>query len=352
MVRRTKWSELAPSEEERALRLHRDSIVIDACNTAEFDDDYVNRLVLSGVTCCVKTLSHQHGPREALIDVAEWVERIESYPDLLLPVNNVDSIQLAKDSGKVGIMYAFQSTRAIEDDLRLLIPFREMGVVVMQLTYNTRNYMGDGCLEPDDAGLSELGAAAVAKMNGLGIVVDLSHVGRRTSIEAIEASAQPVIFSHSNCRSLVANARNIPDELIRALGKNGGVVGIDVYLPHLTEDFDSAPSIDDVIDHVDHVVRLVGADHVGFGLDLGEGRNEAQYSSFKFPAGVYPTFEQREKNKCRGIETIEQFVNLTKGLVARGYSDSDVRNILGGNFLRVFGAAWKSRQQVSPQRSA
>lgn len=332
--------QVATGPDQRVLALHRDSVIVDACNTAEWSDEYLERLVASGVTCAVKTLTSKHGARGTLNDIAEWLEIMDRHPDKLVRVTTVGEIEAAKASGRVGVVYAFQNAKAIEDDLRLLRIFYEMGVRLIQLTYNTRNYLGDGCLERHDGGLSDFGVAVVAEMNRLGIVVDLSHVSVRTSLEAIEASERPVVFSHSNCWSIVKNARNVTDEQIQAVAAKGGVVGLDVYLPHLSADLDVAPTLDDLMRHVDHIVNLVGADHLGFGLDLGEGRTLAQYRELNFPVGPYPTWEQRQKNKCRDIEGIEKFSNLTAALAARGYDDDDVRKILGGNFLRVFGAVW------------
>jgi membrane dipeptidase len=180
------------------------------------------------------------------------------------------------------------------------------------------------------------GRDLVHTLNALGIVIDLSHAGYRTAREAIERSTHPVVFSHANAHALVPNPRNLPDFLIRALAEHGGVVGIDTYLPHLSSDLDRAPSVNDMVEHIDHVAQLVGPAHVGFGLDLGEGRTEAQYLSFNFPAGTYPSWEQRQQHKTRGIERIELFGNLTRALVARGYTDADIVGVLGGNFMRVF----------------
>lgn len=331
---------LSPAQEERARQLYREAIVVDACNTAEWDDEYLSRLAASGITCTVKTLASQHALRGTLSDMVPWLEIIHKHGDKLAKATSVPDIEEAKADGKVAVVYAFQNAKAIEEDLSLFRIFAELGVRVMQLTYNSRNYLGDGCTERHDGGLSDFGIAAVKEMNRLGILVDLSHVSIRTSLEAIEVASKPAVFSHSNCRALVNNPRNITDEQIKAVAAKGGVIGIDVYMPHLTEDFNVAPTLDDVMNHVDHIAKLVGTDHIGFGLDLGEGRTLEQFKSFNFPAGVYPTWEQRQKNKCRDIERIERFVNLARGLVSRGYSDADVRKILGGNFVRVFQQAW------------
>ncbi len=322
--------------ETRARRLHREALIVDACNTAEWDENYVRRLAASGVKCVWKTLASQHGPEGTLTDVARWLAVFDGHQRTLTPARAADEILEIVAAGRVAVVYAFQHTKPFDEDPRLVRVFYEMGLRVVQLTYNTRCTVGDGCLEASDAGLSAFGRDMVQTLNRLGIVIDLSHAGRRTAREAIEASAHPVVFSHANAHALVPNPRNVPDEIIRGLAARGGVIGIDAYLPHLSADLDQAPSVDDMIAHVDHVVQLVGPGHVGFGLDLGEGRTREQYQSFNFPAGSYPSWEQRQRNKTRGLERIEQFGNLTAALVARGYADAEVLSILGGNFLRVF----------------
>ena len=325
-------------DEERAERLHRGSLIVDACNTAEWDDDYVRRLLVSGIKCVWKTLTSHHGPTGALQDIAAWLTCFDLYQAHLAQAHSATAVEQIAASGRLAVVYAFQNTRPFDEDIRFARVFYEMGVRVVQMTYNTRCAVGDGCLEPTDAGLSLFGHDLVHSLNGLGVVIDLSHAGHRTALEAIESSTHPVVFSHANAHALVPNPRNVPDVVIRTLAEHGGVLGIDAYLPHLSTDLNRAPSVDDMIAHVDHVVQLVGPAHVGFGLDLGEGRTREQYLGFRFPQGAYPSWEQRQRNKTRGLERIELFANLTRGLVARGYADGDIAAVLGGNFMRVFRA--------------
>jgi membrane dipeptidase len=328
--------DLDPVAEARARALHFGALVVDACNTAEWDDSYIARLKSSGVRCTWKTLTSHQGTLGALKDIAGWLDRFDTHRETIATARTAAEIDKIAANGKIAVVYTFQHTRAFDEDLDLVRVFFEMGVRVVQLTYNTRCAVGDGCLERTDAGLSAFGLEMVAKLNDLGIVIDVAHAGPRTAAEAIDASTDPVVCSHANAYGLVPNPRNVRDELIRALAARGGVLGIDAYLPHLSADLDHAPSVHDMIAHVDHVVQLVGPKHVGFGLDLGEGRTAEQYRNFRFPDGIYPSWEQRQRNKTRGIERIERFVNMTRGLVARGYRDEDILDILGGNFLRVF----------------
>jgi membrane dipeptidase len=183
-------------------------------------------------------------------------------------------------------------------------------------------------------------------MNETRMLVDLSHVGARTAIDAAKASRQPVICSHSNALALHGSLRNIPDEQIRAVGATGGTVGLTLWPPMLCHA--RRPTVEDFYDHVDYMVKLIGIDHVAFGSDLSEqAKTEAQWQSSFGPRGIYPevtgvlgdwfTFDQRF---TKGYETIALTGNLIDGLSARGYSDDAVEKIMGGNLLRVYGEVW------------
>jgi membrane dipeptidase len=328
----------AVAQQERGRELHKRALILDACNTAQWDDEYICRLKASGVKCIWKTLVGAPRPTPILKQISTWLHLLDKHSTVLAAVRTASELERAVTSGRIAVVLTFQHTRPFEDDVDLVRIFYEMGVRVVQMTYNSRCYAGDGCLEPNDGGLSTFGREIVAELNRLGIVVDLSHASHRTALDAIEVSTHPVIFSHSNAFSIIPHPRNIADDVIRAMAVRGGVMGIAGYLPMLSRDLNQPASVSDLIAHVDHVVQLVGPQHVGFGLDIGEGRSFEQYQSYSrhLPVGPFPTWEQRQKGRTRGLETIEGFENLTQGLVAKGYRESDILKILGGNFLRVF----------------
>ena len=205
---------------------------------------------------------------------------------------------------------------------------------MIQLTYNERNPLGDGCTERTDAGLSDLGVQVVAEMNRLGIVIDLSHVGYRTSMEAMEASRAPVIFSHSNAKAICNSARNLTDDQIRAAAAGGGVVGVNAFPAFVSRD--PAPSVEHFLDHIDHMVGLIGENHVGLGCDFSR-ETEDDYEYFKYKEDVYP---RPPWVYPAGIDGFAKIPNVSRGLVARGYRDDTIRKILGGNFFRIFRQVW------------
>ncbi len=328
---------VSPGLEDRAQRLHQSNPVVDTCNTAEWDDDYVmNRLKPSGVDVIVKTLAAHGDYSQSAPQLSHWFSKVHLYSDQLARVTSVDEINQAMNNGKVAVIYGLQNSSILNHELDMLEVIYELGIRVMQLTYNKRGLAGDGCLEGRDGGLSDWGAKLVERMNTMGILVDLSHASAQTARDVLSISTKPVIFSHSNCRALVDNPRNIDDQLIAELIQRNGYIGVAAFGSMISEDRDRTPSLREVIVHVDHVADLKGVANVGFGLDRGEGRTLRQYLNSDFPPDSYPTWEQRNRHLIPELRSVYQFINLTRSLVERGYSDDQVAGILGGNFLRVF----------------
>ena len=273
-----------------------------------------------------------HSFREAIDQIIAFYSRFDK-DDRLLHVSRMEDIHKAKKAGKIGVGFHFQNSRPVEHDLRLLGVFFKLGVRVIQITYNEKNLVGDGCTEITDCGLSKFGREMIQRMNATGMVVDLSHVGYRTSMEAIEVSKEPVIFSHSNADSICPSKRNLKDDQIKALAKNRGVIGINAF-PAFVKEAD--PTLADLIDHIDYIAHLVGTDHIGIGFDFAQESIE-EYKAFGYDPEVYPL---PPWTYPREIDDVSKTPNLTEGLLARGYSESDVKKILGENFIRVYEEVW------------
>ena len=260
-------------------------------------------------------------------------------------VRTGQEIRKAKTDGVGGVIIGFQNADPIEDDLSYLRIFYRLGLRILQLTYQRRNRLGDGCGEPNAAGLSIFGRQVVAAANEMGILIDLSHVGARSTLEAIEASEQPTVFSHTNVYTINPILRNKDDDQIRKLAASGGVMGITSISRLLTEAGRlHGTDLDDVLDQIEYVAELVGIDHVGIGLDIAEGMTEedflvrrktflAQFPELKF-GGDFPF----EHYFTRGLSSAGNFRSITRGLVDRGFTDDDVTKVIGGNFMRVFDA--------------
>ncbi len=329
---------LTPEEAKRAERLHRDAIVIDGTCPLVNPKEIKKRLPelrRGGVTCAVVTVVSIEGALETLHAVAAWYPQLRERADDLILATTAADIEEAKRTGRVAIAMQFQGGTPLEYDVNLVEAYYRLGVRVIQLTYNERNPLGDGCTERTDSGLSDLGLQVIAEMNRLGVLIDLSHVGYRTSMEAIEASSAPVVFSHSNARAVCDSPRNLTDEQIRALARRGGVVGVNAFPAFVSKV--PAPSVEHLLDHIDYMVLLGGDDHVGLGFDFST-ETEEDYEYFKYKADVYP---KPPWIYPKGIDGFEKIPNITHGLIARGYSHDTIGKILGGNFLRVFQTVWR-----------
>ena len=258
-----------------------------------------------------------------------WYSEVAETPDWLI-VQRAEDFRRAEREGKIALVLGFEGAMPIDDDLGLLRMFHRLGIRSIGLTWNLRNLLGDGVSVGSGGGLTRFGRAAVAEMNRLGIVIDVSHMSDGGIRDTVEASADPIIASHSNARALCAHPRNLPDELARALTERGGVIGLHMLAQYLTGS--PTAGLDDFLDHVDYLVRLVGLEHVGLGPDCME----------QWPGDVYhelwagTEMAALEFRYPPEFDSLAKCPNVTRGLVARGYDDDAIRGILGGNMLRVF----------------
>jgi membrane dipeptidase len=337
--------------------LYRRAIVIDGCSEA-FDtgpDDFpvkpraLAAAAASGVTAINFTVVGPGTGFEDTVAAIATVQRAaEANADRYLIIRRHTDIQRAKTCGALGLMLGFQTTEMLGEDNSRLSLFRGLGVRIIQLTYNARSLYGDGCLEPANAGLSNLGREAVARMNDLGIAVDVSHCGQRTTVEAIEVSAKPILITHSGCRALFDNPRNKDDAALKALADSGGVVGI-YLMPYLS----AGPgpiTADDLLRHIDHAVAVCGEDHVGIGSDQGivPIDDNAEYRTklreeieARKKAGVSAPGESVDRPPfIPELNTANRMEGIGEALQRRGYKATAIEKILGANFHRVLGDIW------------
>jgi membrane dipeptidase len=301
----------------------------------------------SGVTACNKTIAYTPSWEECVAGIAGAQADLDAYPDLLLQVKRGADLQLARQSKRVGIICGVQNLAMIGGDLGKLQILRDLGVRITQLTYNVRNLLGDGSLEPADAGLSNLGRAVIAKIGDLKLQLDLSHAGYRTIREAIAAAKNPPVISHTGCAAVVKHPRSVPDELLRALAQKGGVAGI-FFMPYLREH--GQPMAEDVIRHLEHAIDVAGEDHVGLGTDgslspmkvtdeTRKAHRENVAERKKLGIGA-PNEDPEVLNYVPDLNTPRRFETLALMLSKRGHKDARIEKILGANFARAFTANW------------
>lgn len=279
------------------------------------------------------------------VRIAAWLSEIGDHPEVFSLVRTTADISRAKADGRLGIILGFQDGLPIEVDLASIAAFHDLGVRIIQLTYNVGNKLGAGSLVSNDTGLTPFGKEAVAAMDHAGIVVDLSHCGARTTLDAIAASTRPVSITHSGCRAIFAHPRNKDDATLRALAARGGVFGV-YLMPFLGQS--GAPTAERVVAHVEHALKMCGQDHVGIGTDQGivpldvSGDFAARFeqvSAQRSAAGIAAPREDTipyvpELNTPRKMELI------AGRLSARGHSDRVIEKVLGGNWMRLFEDIW------------
>ncbi len=309
----------------------------------------------SGVTCAHITVGSvgTTAPDTAFMNtvrgIAFWEREIDRNPDVLSRVRTVTDISKAKKARRTGLIYGLQDGVAFETDLSRLESLHALGLRVVQPTYNRRNLLGDGCLEPANAGLSRNGVTAIERMNELGILVDLSHCGRQTAADAIRVSKKPVAFTHTGCQALADHPRNRTDAELRAVAEKGGVCGI-YFMPYLSEG--RQPTAADIVRHLEHMVQVAGEDHVSIGTD---GNISPTVVDDKFKeAFATNTRERREAGIAAPWETEEGYLfatelntprrlaTLAMMLADRRHNATRIEKILGGNLLRVFRETWRS----------
>ena len=312
----------------------------------------LNDVRSSGVTVVNLTIdavgSYAKDYDRAIRAIAYWDAQIAAHPDLLTLIRHAGEIEEAKLSGRLGLIYGFQDATPLGEDLGRVDIFRNLGLRIFQLTYNRRNLVGDGCLEPGNAGLSKFGRELVARLNERHALVDLSHAGERTTLEAIEASKAPIAISHTGCAALVPNPRNKTDNELRKLSDKGGYVGI-YLMPFLRSQ--GQPMADDLIRHIDHAVDICGEDHVGIGTD-GSISSIPLTPEYKKAFADEITERRRLGISAPGedpnvytfvpdLNTPDRFARIADLLSARQYSDARIEKILGGNFARLLHEVWE-----------
>jgi membrane dipeptidase len=327
--------------DERATALHRDSLVLDATAPSVFPRPHrlqqaLAELRAGGVDAINVTVASIEGARPAIEALSQWLEVLRTGAFPLRLATRAADVRAAKADGRVAVFFHFQGINPIEADLNLLNTYHALGVRIMQLTYNARNLAGDGCTETHDGGLSDFGRRAIARMNDLRIVIDLSHCGVRTSFDAIAASRRPVVVTHANAYALQPSPRNLSDDLIRAVAGQGGVIGACGFPTFLTGD--ANPTIEHFLNHIDYLCKVAGPEHVGLGLDYSQ-EDEEDYEYYGYDPRYYP---RPPWVWPAGIRGFADMPNITAGLLRRGYSAEHVQGILGGNFLRVFEETWSA----------
>ena len=271
---------------------------------------------------------------------AAWNGFIANHDQHFMRIDSPADLNRVKTSGKVGILIGLQNSEQFRrpEDVDF---FHGIGQRVSQLTYNARNLIGNGSTERRDEGISDFGVSIIERMNKIGMAIDVSHCGDRTTLDAFEISKKPVLITHSNCRALVpGHPRLKTDEAIKKVGQAGSVMGITGVRMFVKGD--EPTTVEHVLDHFDHVSKLIGPEHVGVGSDMDLWGYDAMppEANKQLRAGYKGSYAFREKIDVEGLNHPKRMFDLTEGLIRRKYSDAAIQGILGGNFKRVLSAIW------------
>ena len=334
-----------------ARRIHREATIVDGL--VFLADGGTESLDAGNVAAANVTVSHFEADFEAACDdMAAWLARIARPGSRWRLVEQAADVPAARAEGRIGLIMGWQNARPLGDRLERLHLFHRLGLRVVQLTYNRRNFLGDGCLEhAGDGGLSRLGEDAVRLMNEIGIAIDLSHCGERATLRAAELSTRPVFVTHANAAALVDTPRNKSDAAIRAVAATGGTIGLSVYgLFSWDGNPRRRPRLDDFLRHVDHVAALVGPERLALGTDLPAVRDldlvaPITRMTLERSPGIIGDYARAFGNDVRtrylaDCGTHAELAGVSAALLERGFSEAQLRAFLGANLLRALDAAW------------
>jgi membrane dipeptidase len=319
--------------------LHQDLIVVDGLNVSNWSRQVFEDMRKDGVTAANCTCSIWENFQATMDNIAQWKRFFHENSDILLQVKVTADIMRAKTEGKTGIILGFQNVSAFEDRLGYIQLFKELGIGIVQMAYNTHNLVGAGCYESKDDGLTDFGYEVISEMNRVGIMCDLSHVGPQTSKDVIKVSKKPVCYSHCLPSGLKEHPRNKSDEQLKFIADNGGFIGVTMFSPFLAKGPDAA--VDDYVEAINYVIDLVGEDCVGIGTDFTQSYGQKFFDWITRDKGTARKLIDfgRVQNPA-GIRTIAEFPNLTRAMEKAGWTEEKIRKIMGANWVRILQKVW------------
>lgn len=319
--------------------------VIDNLQYVNWSETAFRQLRSGGVDAVHVTIAYHESFREAVLNVSQWNRWFEQYPELIVRGTTGDCVRRAMETGRTAVFFGFQNPAPIEDDIGLIEVWHQLGLRFMQLTYNNQSLLATGCYEDDDTGLTRFGRQAVSEMNRVGMVVDMSHSGDRSTLEAIERSSRPIAITHANPKWWHAALRNKSDEVLRALTGAGGMLGFSMYPHHLKDGTDC--TLDSFCQMIAEAASRYGAETLGIGSDLcqdqpdsvvtwmrnGRWSKQVDYGEGSAAQAGFPPQPPWFKDN-------RDMPNLSVGLLRAGFDPGEVEGIMGGNWLRFYDASF------------
>ncbi len=316
-------------------------LIIDGLQYVNWNRALFEQAREGGVNAIHVTIAYWENTQETLANVGDWRRRFVEYADLIMPVSTAQDIGQARERGRVGIILGFQNCSPLEDDLRMVATWHELGVRIMQLSYNNQSLLATGCYEEADAGITRFGREVIREMNRVGMVVDMSHSAEHSTLQAIALSERPIAITHANPASFHAALRNKSDAVLKALAESGGMLGLSLYPFHLHNG--SNCTLSDFCSMVYDTAELMGVECIGIGSDLCQNWG---YETLEWMrSGRWAAAPDYGEGDASNADWPAQpgwfsnslhFGNIARGLGEAGFDAQDVQNIMGRNWLRFF----------------
>ncbi|HSH49984.1 MAG TPA: dipeptidase [Halomonas sp.] len=327
-------------------------LTVDGLQYSNWSREIFEQMREGGVDAVHATLVYHETTRETLSRMGEWNRRFEEHADLIMPVRQPADILSAQQQGRVGIFLGAQNCSPIEDDIDMVAVMRDLGLLIMQLTYNNQSLLACGCYEAEDSGITRFGRQVIGEMNRVGMVIDMSHSGERSTLEAIELSSRPVIISHANPASFHPAKRNKSDRVLKAIAECDGLLGFSAYPFHLKNGPDC--TLAEYCDMIARTADLMGVEHLGMGTDLcqnqptsvlewmrnGRWSKEMDYGEGSAANAGWPA-------PLPWLRDSRDFPNLIGGLREVGFSESEVAGIMGRNWVALLERAATPQQRLN-----
>ena len=314
---------------------------VDCLQYANWSEKIFREMRQGGLDAVHVTIAYHETFRETVLNMEQWNRWFEQFPDLIFQGQTGADVRLARETGRTAIFFGFQNPSPIEDDIGLVQILHQLGARFMQLTYNNQSLLATGCYESYDSGLTRMGREVVTEMNRVGLVVDMSHSGEKSTLDAIEYSSRPIAITHANPHSWHAALRNKSETVMRALGETNGMLGFSIYPRHLKDG--PACTLESFCEMIAGAADVMGIDHIGIGTDLCQDQPDSivewmrvgrwtkgiDYGEGSASNAGFPPMPSWYKDN-------RDFGNITKGLHDLGMSEEDTNKVMGGNWLRLY----------------
>ena len=322
------------------------SLFIDALQYNNWSEEVFQQINWGGISAIHVTICYHEDFQEMVQNVIDWNRRFEDYSALIFQGRTASDVLKARKEGRTAIFFGFQNCSPIEDNIGLVEVCHQLGVRFMQLTYNNQSLLGTGCYEENDPGITRMGKQVIKEMNRVGLVVDMSHSAERSTLEAIEISARPIAITHANPTFWHPALRNKSDEVLKALGESGGMLGFSVYPHHLKDG--SNCTLESFCTMIADTADLMGINSIGIGTDLcqnqpdsvvewmrnGTWTNDRDYGEGSASFAGFP-------DQPEWFRDNRDFANIESGLLSKGFSNEDVELVMGKNWLNFFEASFE-----------